>query len=66
MFKKQEKRFVEKYTQNLGLAALQIVVDTVTGVNYLCTIGTGAYGITPLLDRNGNVVVDEIELYKEK
>lgn len=36
MFKKQEKRFVEKYTQGLGLAALQIVVDTVTGVNYLC------------------------------
>lgn len=36
MFKKQEKRFVEKYTQNLGLSGLQIVVDTVTGVNYLC------------------------------
>lgn len=66
MFKKQEKRFVEKYSQGLGLGGMQIVVDTVTGVNYLCTIGTGAFGITPLLDRNGNVVVNEIELYKEK
>ena len=66
MFKKQEKRFVEKYAQGLGLGGMQIIVDTVTGVNYLATLGTGANGITSLLDRNGNIVVDEIEVYKEK
>lgn len=66
MFKKQEKRFVEKYAQGLGLGGMQIIVDTVTGVNYLATLGTGSNGITPLLDRNGNIVVDEIEVYKEK
>lgn len=66
MFKKEEKRFVEKYSQGLGFGGMQIIVDTVTGVNYLATLGTGPNGITPLLDRNGNVVVDEIELYKEK
>lgn len=39
-----------------------VVVDTVTGVNY---IQTDVGGITPLLDANGKVIVsDEIELEK--
>ena len=59
MFEKKVKRFQVKEEQTLGLGAIQIVVDTVTGVNYLLSIGTGVSGITPLLDENGNVVVDE-------
>ncbi|MDE5765013.1 MAG: hypothetical protein K2I00_08630 [Ruminococcus sp.] len=64
MFEKKEKkskRFVVKEEQLLGMGAVQIIVDTVTGVNYMNTVGSGTSGLTPLLDSNGNVVVDEIE-----
>ncbi len=70
MFEKKEKkakRFVVKKEQGLGMAgAIQIIVDTVTGINYLCTIGASMSGITPLLDRNGNVVIDDIDEILEK
>ena len=58
---KKSKRFVVKEEQplgNLGLYAVRIIVDTVTGVNYLNTDGTTTAGLTPLLDDKGNVVVD--------
>ena len=55
---KKEKRFVIKEEQSFYLGALMVVVDTATGVNYLVTYGSGASGITPLLDANGNVVID--------
>ncbi len=59
--KKKDKRFVVKEEQGLGMAgAVQIIVDTITGVNYLNTIGTTMAGITPLLDDKGNVVIDLI------
>ena len=56
---KKEKRFIVKEEQGIQLGAIQIVVDTVTGVNYLMTVGSGPLGITPLLDENGNVVIDK-------
>ena len=56
----KKKRFVIKEEQSLGLGAVQIVVDTETGVNYLLTIDTGVSGLTPLLDRNGAVVIDTV------
>lgn len=59
--KKKTKRFVVKEEQGLGIAgAVQIIVDTVTGVNYLNTVGSSITGITPLLDSKGNVIIDEI------
>ena len=58
MFEKKPKRFVVKEEQNVGFGAIEVIVDTVTGVNYLVTTGTSCNGITPLLDENGNVVVD--------
>ncbi|MDE5834118.1 MAG: hypothetical protein K2H26_01200 [Ruminococcus sp.] len=60
MFDKKEKktkRFVVKEEQSLSISTVQIIVDTVTGVNYLSTIT----GLTPLLDENGNVVIDKTE-----
>lgn len=57
---KKEKRFVIKESQSLGMSAIQIIVDTATGVNYLNTIGTSSSGLTPLLDNHGNVIVDSI------
>lgn len=58
MFKKKDKRFTVKEEQGFGIGELQIVVDNVTGVNYLLTVGAAVSGITPLLDENGNVVID--------
>lgn len=55
---KKEKRFVIKEEQSLGFGAVYVVVDTTTGVNYLMTVGTGQNGVTPLLDSNGQVIVD--------
>ena len=68
MFEKKEKakkRFIVKETQNLGMGALQIIVDTATGVNYLNTVGGSAPGLTPLLDKNGHVVIDDINEINE-
>ena len=56
----KKKRFVVKEEQSLGFGAVQIAVDTETGVNYLLTIDTGVSGLTPLLDRNGAVVIDPV------
>ena len=58
MFKKDEQRFQVKEAQGLSGGTMQIIVDTATGVNYLLTRGPGISGITPLLDENGNVVID--------
>lgn len=69
MFDKKEKkskRFVVKEEQTLGMGAVQIVVDTVTGVNYLNTVGGSAQGLTPLLDRNGSVVIDDVSEISEE
>lgn len=56
---KKEKRFVIKEEQSLGFGAIYIVVDTITGVNYLTTVGTGMNGMTPLLDSDGKVVINK-------
>ncbi|WP_235188798.1 DUF6440 family protein [Exiguobacterium artemiae] len=53
------KRFVLKSKQHLNGGIIKIVVDTQTGVNYLMTSGLGLSGMTPLLDKEGNVVVDK-------
>ncbi|MBR6070402.1 MAG: xylan 1,4-beta-xylosidase [Ruminococcus sp.] len=45
------------------MGALQILVDTETGVNYINTVGEGYSGLTPLLDPNGNVVVSPLSEY---
>ncbi|HBB72295.1 MAG TPA: hypothetical protein DCZ71_06780 [Ruminococcus sp.] len=47
----------QRLEKTLGLGTLQIIVDTVTGVNYINTVGEGYSGLTPLLDSRGNVVV---------
>lgn len=47
-------RFFEKYSESFSDGSIRIIVDTQTGVNYLTTPS----GITPLLDSNGEPVVD--------
>lgn len=60
MFKKKDKRFIIKEGQTLGWSGLNIIVDTTTGVNYIMTPDLFSTAITPLLDKNGNIVIDEI------
>lgn len=59
MVKKQE-RFKKVYSQG-KLSAVEIFVDTETGVNYIyCSSGYGG-GLTVLLDKDGKPVITPIE-----
>lgn len=57
--KKESTRFYIKSVENIPkLGRMTVIVDRETGVNYIHSwVGTGS-GITPLLDANGEVVVD--------
>lgn len=59
MFEKKKKRFSLKEEENYSFGAVRVIVDTITGVNYIMTVGVGGSSITPLLDGDGNVVVDK-------
>ena len=54
------KRFEIKNTQGV-VSTGKIIVDTETGVNYLFWQEGYAGGLTPLLNRDGTVVVDRID-----
>ena len=55
---KREKRFEIIHSENMGY--IQILVDKETGVNYLFCKSGYAGGLTPLLDKNGNVVTSKL------
>lgn len=54
------KRFEVKSTQGV-LSTGKIIVDTETGVNYLFWQEGYAGGLTPLLNKDGTVVVSRID-----
>lgn len=65
---KEEKqsRFYEKssdYLPETGNTKIAVLVDRETGVNYVYTwiVSNSSGGLTPLLDRNGNIVVDDVQ-----
>ncbi|MGI6150354.1 MAG: DUF6440 family protein [Christensenellales bacterium] len=61
---KNHERFVRIYKQG-AMRTYEIIVDRETGVNYLFATYGGVGGITPLLDKNGYVVVtDPSEIVK--
>ena len=60
---KKEERFIQVYSENFG--GQVILVDKVTGVNYLFVQSGYAGGLTPLLDRNGNPIVSPLPIEKE-
>lgn len=63
----KDKRFVIAYSQGT-MNITEIWVDTVTGVNYLYHAASPGGGLTPLLDKDGKVIVsspDEIKFLKE-
>ena len=55
----KEKRFQRIYKQG-AMDVIEIWVDTETGVNYIFHQSGYAGGLTPLLDREGKVVVSPI------
>ncbi|MBQ2990639.1 MAG: xylan 1,4-beta-xylosidase [Clostridia bacterium] len=56
----KEKRFVKTYAQG-AVNITEIWVDRETGVNYIFHTCGYAGGMTPLLDRDGRVVITPIE-----
>lgn len=55
---KKEERFIKIHSENFGTE--MILVDRLTGVNYLFVQNGYAGGLTPLLDRNGKPVVSPV------
>lgn len=51
-----KKRFKKVYTQG-NLGAMEIIIDTETGVNYLFAKSGYAGGLAPLLDKDGKPVI---------
>ena len=56
----KKERFKKVYTQG-AISAVEIFVDTETGVNYLFCQSGYAGGLTPLLDKDGKPVITPIE-----
>ena len=56
---KQEKRFKKIYSQSMG--TMEIWIDRETGVNYLYHNAGYSGGLTPLLGKDGNVVITPLE-----
>ena len=52
---KKEDRFIKVHSEAMG--GRMILVDKVTGVNYLFVSSGYAGGLTPLLDREGKPIV---------
>ena len=57
----EEKRFIVTYKQG-GFVdpGVKILVDRVTGVNYMWTESGYAGGLTPLLNRDGTPVITPV------
>ena len=56
----KDKRFERFYTQSTLNGNTQIWVDKETGVNYIYHTAGYSGGLTPLLDREGKVVITPI------
>ena len=61
---KKEERFVKVYSESLGFGSECILVDKVTGVNYLFVESGYAGGLTPLLNRDGTPVISKLPIEK--
>ena len=57
---KKEERFVKIHSEAIG--GRMILVDKVTGVNYLFVSSGYAGGLTPLLDRDGKPVITPLSV----
>ena len=61
-----DRRFVVTYEKGgFATPGTKILVDRVTGVNYLFVQNGYAGGLTPLLDREGKPVITPISPWQE-
>jgi len=60
-----EKRFVKIYSDGF-FGSNEILVDKVTGVNYLYHAAGNAGGLTVLLNRDGTPVVSALPIREEE
>jgi hypothetical protein len=61
---KQKQRFIKTYARS-GVETQEIWVDTQTGVNYFFCASGAAGGLTPLLGKDGKVVITPVENAEE-
>ena len=61
---RKEERFVRLHSENMG--GEQIIVDKVSGVNYLFVTSGYAGGLTVLLNRDGTPVISPLPLQEDK
>jgi len=52
----EKRKFIKKETIRGSLGLASVLVDSLTGVNYIST----GYAITPLLGKDGKPVVDPV------
>ena len=64
MAKVNDERFVQVYSQAGFSVQTKILVDKVTGVNYLFHQNGYAGGLTPLLKSDGTPVVTPVSRYE--
>lgn len=60
---KEQERFVTAYQENTFGVETRVLVDRITGVNYLFARfggGSGGAGLTPLLDPEGKPIITTI------
>ena len=60
----KKERFVKVHSENMG--GEMILVDKVTGVNYLFVQSGYAGGLTVLLNRDGTPVISPLPIIQEK
>ena len=60
MFEMHQGRFVLKSREILHGRVLDVVVDSQTGVNYVTYLGSASAPLSPLLDRDGKPLADEL------
>lgn len=54
-----EKRFEVIFKEG-AISSYKIIVDNVTGVNYILVSEGYGGGITPLLDKDGKIVISDV------
>ena len=54
-----EKRFEVIFKEG-AISSYKIIVDNVTGVNYLLVSEGYGGGITPLLDKDGKIIISDV------
>ena len=62
MLEIQPGRFLLKSRESLHGRELDVVVDSQTGVNYVTYLTSSSAPLSPLLDKDGKPLVDELPL----